>query len=327
MIQKHKVQPSMASNSEYVIGLDVGGTKLLGILMNRSADILIRQQASTPKGNEAVKNSILCLLEEILASARADGIEPAGISIGAPGFVDECRGIMLEAENLEVKNLLLIPSIQDALQIPICLFHDVRSATVGEAYYGAGIGRRDFAFLNLGTGVAVGLYLDGKIYAGAGNKAGEIGHTAGRAVGAGKPCNLEDRLEMLVSGPALVTRAVEALTHDSHSLIYELARRSMAQITPRIIQEAASQKDALAIQLIEETADYLGMAIGWLLDILNLECVVIGGGVAQMGDLLLEPVNRSVAKYAIETAPVLTSPLGVNAGAIGAAASYFSMGG
>jgi glucokinase len=132
---------------------------------------------------------------------------------------------------------------------------------------------------------------------------------------------------MLVSGPALVTRAVEALTHDSHSLIYEHARRSMAQITPRIIQEAASQKDALAIQLIEETADYLGMAIGWLLDILNLECVVIGGGVAQMGDLLLEPVNRSVAKYAIETAPVLTSPLGVNAGAIGAAASYFSMGG
>jgi glucokinase len=326
MMQKQKVRSSMIPNSEYVIGLDVGGTKLLGILMDRSANILVRQQASTPKGNEAVKNSILCLLEEILASARAEGIEPAGISIGAPGFVDECNGIMLEAENLEVKNLLLIPSILDALQIPTYLFHDVRSATVGEAYYGAGIGRRDFAFLNLGTGVAVGLYLDGKIYAGAGNKAGEIGHTAGRAVGAGKPCNLEDRLEMLVSGPALVNRAVEALKRDCRSLIYELAGHSLEQITPQIIQEATRQKDALAVQLLEETADYLGMAIGWMLDILNLECVVIGGGVAQMGDLLLEPVNRSVAKYAIEAAPVLTSPLGVNAGAIGAVASYFSMG-
>jgi len=320
------VKLATTMDSEYIVSLDLGGTKLLGILINRSAGIVARQQHPSPKGNEAVRDSILDLLSNILASAGALNIQPSGIAICAPGFVDSRDGIMIEAENLQVVNLSLTQPVENKFHLPTRLFHDVRSATLGEALFGAGVGRRDFVFLNIGTGVAVGLYLDGKVYHGANGKSGEIGHLALRPVGAGKTCNLEDRLEMLVSGPALVRRAVVQLAHAPHSLILELACNDPERVTTQIIQEAALRQDALAIQLFEETADFLGVAIGGLQDILNPECIILGGGISQMGDLLLNPIQRSVARYAIETVPILLSTLGGDVGVMGAAAAYFCQG-
>ena len=311
---------------EYIVSLDLGGTKLLGILINRSAGIIARRQSPSPKGNEAVRDSILDLLSNILVSARAMKIQPSGIAICAPGFVDSRDGVMIEAENLQVENLSLTQSVENRFHLPTRLFHDVRSATLGEALFGAGIGRRDFGFLNIGTGVAVGLYLDGKVYHGANGKAGEIGNLALKPVGPGNPCPLEARLEMLVSGPALVRRAVVQLVDAPHSLILELADYDPERVTTQIIQEAALRQDALAIQLIEETADFLGVAIGGLLDLLNPECIILGGGIAQMGDLLLNPIQRSVARYAIESVPILLSTLGGDVGVVGAAAAYFCQG-
>ncbi len=297
-------------DSEYIISLDLGGTKLLGILINRSAGIIARQQLPSPKGNEAVRDSIIDLLSNILVAAGELKIQPSGIAICAPGFVDSRDGIMIEAENLQVENLSLTQPVEKQFHLPARLFHDVRSATLGEALFGAGLGRRDFIFLNIGTGVAVGLYLDGKVYHGAEDKAGEIGHLALKPVGPGKPCGLEERLEMLVSGPALVRRALAQLAHTPDSLIFELAGHDPERVTTQIIQEAALRQDPLAIQLCEETADFLGLAIGGLQDLLNPECIILGGGLTQMGDLLLNPIQRSVARYAIESVPILLSTLG-----------------
>jgi glucokinase len=311
---------------EYIVSLDLGGTKLLGILINRSGGIIVRQQHLSPRGNEAVRDSILDLLANILASAGDLKIQPSGIAICAPGFVDSRDGIMIEAENLQVANLSLTQPVKDHFHLPTRLFHDVRSATLGEALFGAGLGRRDFIFLNIGTGVAVGLFLDGKVYHGAEEKAGEIGHLALRPVGPGKPCGLEERLEMLVSGPALVRRALVQLEQLPDSLIFQLAGHDPERVTTQIIQEAALRQDALAIQLCEETADFLGLAIGGLQDLLNPECIILGGGIAQMGDLLLNPIQRSVARYAIESVPILLSTLGGDVGVVGAAAAYFCQG-
>jgi glucokinase len=313
-------------DSEYIISLDLGGTKLLGILINRSARIIARQQYPSPKGNEAVRDSIIDLLSHIMASAQALKIQPSGIAICAPGFVDTRNGIMVEAENLQVDNLAITRPVETRFHLPTRLFHDVRSATLGEALFGAGIGRHDFIFLNIGTGVAVGLYLNGKVYHGAEDKAGEIGHLALRPVGPGKPCGLEERLETLVSGPALVRRAVVQLVHAPRSLILELAAYDPERVTTQIIQEAALRQDELAIRLFEETADFLGVVIGGLLDLLNPECIILGGGIAQIGDLLLNPIQRSVARYAIETVPILLSALGGDVGVVGAAAAYFCQG-
>ena len=313
-------------DSETILTLDLGGTKLLGIIMNRSAEIILRRQYSSPKGNEAVRDTIIDLLADMLASANALKIQPSGIAICAPGFIDTQNGVIIDAENLQIQKLSLTQPIISRFNLSTRLFHDVKCATLGEALFGAGRGRRYFAFLNIGTGVSVGLYLDGKVYQGAAGKAGEIGHVALRPVGPANPCGLEERLEMLVSGPALAGRAAKLLAQTSASLIHELAAQNAGQVTTQIIHEAALRGDGLAVQLIAETADYLGLVVGGISDVLDLECVILGGGVAQMGDLLLAPLQASVARYAIEAAPIFASTLGGDVGAIGAAASYFCLG-
>lgn len=314
-------------NNEWILSLDVGGTKLLGLLIDRSAEILVRRQEPSPKGNEAVTAAILQMCSDLLADAGVLEIQPAGIALCAPGFIDSQNGRVIINENLQIENLSLVRPVEGRFHLPTRLFHDVKSATLAEALYGAGTGRQNFAFLNIGTGIAVGLYLDGKIYPGAQGIAGEVGHVALRPVGPGKPCGSDERLEALASGPGMVRRAAAARVQDPHSLIFELSGRTPGCVTTQIIQEAALQGDALAVHLIEETADYLGLVIGNILDLLDLECVILGGGVAQMGELLLKPVQQSVARYAITPVPLQISPLGGSVGAIGAAAFYFCSGG
>ena len=312
--------------SDTIISLDIGGTKILGVLINQTAEIVARQLRPSPKGNEPVKDTVIELIAALLASAEELKLRPSGIAIGAPGFVDSRAGSVIVADNLQIENLCLTRPVEAHFHLPARLFHDVRSATLGEALFGAGTRWHNFIFVNIGTGVSVGLYLNGKVYAGAADKAGEIGHFAHRPVGPGNPCGLEERLETLASGPALVRRAA-SLEPDHSSLIYRLADEDPHRITTQIIQEAAFRKDALAVRLIEETADYLGVAIGGMLDLLNPEGIIVGGGIAQMGDLFLEPLQRSVARYALESLPLVLAKLGGDAGAIGAAAYYFGRGG
>jgi glucokinase len=312
---------------EHILSVDIGGTKTLGLLIDRSMEITGRRLAPTPKGNEAVRDATIELIAALLSSAQGLGIQPAGIAIGAPGFVDAATGSMLEAENLEVVNLPLVGPIEEQFHLPTRLYHDVRAATLGEALYGAGTGRRHFIFLNIGTGLSVGLYLDGKVYEGAQGHTGEIGHFAPSAVGPGKPCGLDERLETLVSGPALVRRAAAGLARQPGSLIHQMAGGDPGRITTQLIGEAALRRDPLALQLMEETADMLGVAVGGMLDLLNPECIILGGGLAQMGQVLIEPLGRAMGRYAIESVPLIPAALGSDAGAIGAAAYYFSQAG
>lgn len=314
-------------DSETILSLDLGGTKLLGLIINRSADILLRRRYATPRGNEAVKASIIDLLAELLDAGRAVDAHPSGIAICAPGFLDSQAGVMMDAENLAVENLSLVQPVFDRFKLPTRLFHDVKAATLAEALFGAGRGRKNFAFLNIGTGVSVGLYLDGKVYQGATGKAGEIGHIALVPVGAGKPCGLDERLEMQVSGPAMAARAEKVLEGTPRSIMLELAAHNRGQVTSQVIEAAALRGDELALRVIEETADILGLVVGNLVDLLDLECIILGGGVARMGDLLLRPIESSAARYAIDKVTVLSSVLGTDAGAIGAAASFFCLGG
>ncbi len=313
-------------HTDYIISLDLGGTKLLGILVNPSGDIKARLQLPSPKGNEDVKQVIIQLIASLMAEAKSLHIQPTGISIGVPGFIDTANGIMITADNLSIENLSLSRPIECLYSIPVKLYHDVRSATMGEAYFGVGKAYKHFALVNIGTGVAAGLFLDGYIYHGANHQSGEIGHLAVSAVGPNKDCAENNRLENLTSGPAIVRRAVAGLASHPESLIAALAGHNPERITSEIIQEAAEKGDAFAIQLINETADYLGMAIGGMLDILSLEAIILAGGVAHLGELLIRPLEKSLLKYAITPVPVFLTRVGRDLGALGAAALYFYSG-
>jgi glucokinase len=314
--------------SEYTIGLDVGGTKLLGILMNRRADILLRRHAPTPKGNETVAAAITAILAELVSASIEMGIQPAGIGICVPGFVDPKQGLVVHADNLEISSLHLKDAVQPYFEIPVRVSHDVKSSALGEALYGAGIGRHDFAYLNLGTGVSVGLFLNGKVYSGAAGKAGEIGQFCVQPRGYGHMSQPEDRLEAQASGPALVRSTAAALSAGKPSMIEKIGEGQLHQVSPQIIGQAAQQGDELAARILQQAADVLGVAVAGMIDLLDLECVIVGGGVAQLGRTILDPLEESVNRYLMVEnqgqIPILPSALGSNAGAIGAAAAFFS---
>ena len=254
-------------------------------------------------------------------------IHPHGIAIGIPGEVDIKNGIAVDADNLATKNLPITHPIASRFQMPTYLFHDVRSAVLGEALYGAGAGCHNFAFLNIGTGIAIGLYLNGQVHHGAHHLAGEIGHICLSMCASSPTPPANDLLEAYASGPAMVRRAREALAEQPHSLISQFSGEMLGDLSPMSIQKAAQAGDPLAVQLVAETADRLGAAIGMVQDILDLECIILGGGVAQMGALLLEPIRTALARYAIQPVPVLITPLGGEVGVIGVAAAYFQKGG
>jgi glucokinase len=314
------------NHSDYIIGLDLGGTKLLGVLVNPAGEIKARLQVPSPRGNDHLVQGVTDFIATLMQAAAEMNIHPVGISIGAPGFIDSEHGVMVSADNLAVTDLPMARPIQEKFNVPTKIFHDVRSATMGEAHYGAGQGMKHFALLNIGTGVAVGLYLDGRLYHGARNQSGEIGHLAIAAVGPGRPVPDDSRLEYLTSGPAIVRRAVAHLADHPESLVARLAGQNPAYVTAQIIQDAASEGDAYALQLIAETADYLGMAISSMLDVLSLEAVILAGGISYMGDLLVKPLEASIARYAIEPIPVFQTRVGRDLGALGAAASFFFSG-
>lgn len=311
---------------ETIISIDLGGTKILGALIDRSAQIAVRMQRPSPQGNDLVREAVIGLALDLALCAREQELPLSGIAICAPGFIDTSSGTMLESDNLLVKDLPLAEALTDRLRLPARLFHDVQAAALGEAVFGRGIGFRDFIYLNIGTGVSVGLYLDGKIRHGAFGKAGELGNFALGPAGSDQPCAFESRLEQQASGPALVRRALRQIDRQPASLIFTLAEHDPKRVTTRVIQEAAHRHDALALQLLAETADLVGFVIGGLQDVLDLECIILGGGIARLGDLVLVPLERSIQRYANTSVPVLLSTLGSNSGVIGAAAALFEQG-
>ncbi|MDY6992875.1 MAG: ROK family protein, partial [Pseudomonadota bacterium] len=189
--------------SDLMIGLDIGGTKLLGLIIDAKANEFTRIQKPTPVSQEQIVERVLSILEELIKRSKLNGKEIKTIGIGVPGYVIPESGVIVAADNLHIKELPLKDIISDYFNIPTNVIHDVRAALLGEKIFGAGNGKDFFAYVNIGTGISVGLVLDGKIYNGAASRAGELGHIQIKDDGPVCPCGLSGCLEALASGPAL----------------------------------------------------------------------------------------------------------------------------
>ena len=312
-----------STSSESLISLDLGGTKLLGVVIDANRQILVRELRASPQGAEPVKDAILQLIADLQAKAAAARVHPTGIALCAPGFIDPQAGVMVDAENLAVKHLPILSAIHERYPLPARLFHDVKSATLAEALYGAGAGRQNFGLLNIGTGIAVGLFLDGKIYLGSHGRSGELGHAA---LGLDQ-VSFNRRLEAVASGPALARTAAKDLAAHPDSIIFQFAGEDPGHVTPLLIHAAACANDPWASELIETCANAIGMVVGALQDVLELECIILSGGMAQMGEVFSHPIQAAINRYAIEPVPLIPSALNGDAGVIGAAAYYYQSGG
>lgn len=319
-----KSSPSLKgeTRTKAYLGIDLGGTKLHALVADAQGRILLRKRASTPSegGNKQISSAIIDIAEDMLAEAEAENIEILSIGVGSPGFISE-DGTIEDASNLGIINLPLGEMLREYFKRPSLVLHDVKAAVLGEATFGSAKGMRNVAYLNMGTGVSVGLLLDGRVHQGARGRSGELGHIQIRKDGPLCSCGRRGCIEVYISGPALERRASEALAMTSEGSILRSAADTTGRIPARAIAEAANDGDALAQRLLRETAEYVARTAGALDNVLDLKCVIVGGGLANLGEAWFEMIRSAVDNYLLEDDEermrVVAASLGDDTGAMG----------
>ena len=320
-------------NGKYIIGVDLGGTNIgvAAMCADGTGATPLRSEPTEPgRGAEAVVDRIVRMIEETIADVTAStGVTRAdilGVGVGAPGPLDRERGIVVIAPNLGWRNFPLRDVIADRVNLVATLDNDANCATVGEWWQGAAKGGRNVVGLTIGTGIGGGIILDGKLYHGSSDVAGEIGHTTIDSTGRYCRCGNYGCLEAYASGPAIAVRAREALERDEVSILPKMVGGNLELLSAATVYEAAKQGDALAREVVRDTARFLGTGIANLLNIINPDVVVVAGGVTKAGEPLFEPLRAEVKRRAFQPAVaacrIVPGSLPGTAGIVGAVATF-----
>jgi glucokinase len=315
----------------FVLGIDIGGTNLVvGSVAEDGSRIVAT--ASEPTHAEAgakdVLERLVNLADRAITATRKEvaGAEILGVGVGAPGPLDTKRGIVLLTPNLGWVNLPLRQIIHDRLGLPATLDNDANCAVLGEWWVGAARGARHAIGITIGTGIGGGLILDGKLYHGASDVAGEIGHTTIDTEGRRCKCGNYGCLEAYASGPNIALRAVEEIEAGAVSRLPTMVSGDLSKITAQTVYQAAQDGDDLALEVVNDTARFLGVGIGNLLNVFNPEVVVVCGGVTAAGDHLFVPLRRETARRAFKPAVaacrIVPGELAGTAGVYGAAKAF-----
>jgi glucokinase len=316
----------------HIIGIDLGGTNIVtGCVAEDGSSIHGVRSVPTgaDEGPDAVVDRIIRTAKESVALARKEepGLQPVGVGIGAPGPLDTRSGVVLLTPNLGWVNMPLRQRMQQGLGLPTALDNDANCAVLGEWWRGAAQGTRHAVGITVGTGVGGGLILDGRLYHGASDIAGEVGHMTIDLTGRRCKCGNYGCLEAYASGPAIALRAVEALESGAESTLPATVGGDLWRITAQLVYEAAHNGDALALEVVQDTAKFLGAGVANLINIFNPEAVVICGGVTLAGARLFEPLQREVSrrafKPAVQRCRIVPGALTGTAGVYGAARAFF----
>ena len=312
----------------HYVGVDLGGTNMETALLGEDGHILNKAAVPTlaHEGHDAVIERMAQLIERVVEGAGIALDQVGGIGIGVPGMLDMEKGLTIFLPNLPGNwpRVPLAPRIQEAVGLPTFLLNDVRSITLGEKTYGAGREVDNLVCLAIGTGIGGGVVVGGRLLLGLDGTAGEVGHQIIDPHGPRCGCGNRGCLEALASGPAIASMGVRAVKQGMTTRIGELCDYDLNTITPELIYEAAQEGDAVAKEIYEMAGFYIGIGVANLITILSPQMVVIGGGVAQAGELLLVPI-RETARQRVHVTPfekveIVQAELGTDAGMMGAAA-------
>lgn len=305
-------------------GLDLGGTKIQAVITNGGEQVLGVARRETPHdgGPEAVVHELVAVLHEALADAGAGLAELSGVGVGSPGNVDPVAGVVDQVANIGGWNapFPLAPALSAALGVPVALGNDVNVAVAAEQRFGAGRGFRSFLGVFWGTGVGGGLVVDGQLLAGRGS-AGEIGHLCAKPGGRRCACGLHGCVEAYAGRGALEQRA-RTVARSRKTVLFEvMERRGRDRLTSGIWLRALEHGDEVAEELLARAVEALGIGIGSAVTLLDVEAVVMGGGLGErLGPAWLERIERAAAKHTFFSEPPVyrLAELGDLGGAIGA---------
>jgi glucokinase len=310
------------------IGVDFGGTNLRAAVVNlENGSLSHPHRLETPalEGPRAVMDQIARLVEQVIQASGYPRTEFAAVGIGCPASMDMKRGNIRNAPNVigDWPSIEFKREMEASLHLPVAPLNDVRAITLGEVTFGAGKEFNTVAVYAIGTGLGGGVAINGRLHLGVSGSAGEFGHMIVDPFGL--PCNCGSRgcLETIVSGNAISAQAAHAIVMRKKTSMSDLVKGDINRINPSIVIEAAKAGDAVACHILENAGVYLGISIANILVTLSPQRILIGGGVAAAGELLLEPARRTVRERThmvpLEEVEIVSTSLGENAGLLGSA--------
>jgi glucokinase len=319
----------------FIIGIDIGGTKVAGGLVNQKGKLFHPQVVPTYAEKDFEKSyaQITHLIRRLLRAAGGkDNVE--GIGMCAPGPLNPRKGLVLNPPNLPGwRNIELVKLVEKEFGVPAKLENDANAAGLAEVLFGCAVGYRDVFYVTVSTGIGTGVIINKKILHGKNGIAGEGGHVS---IDYHSPyrcgCGTYGCIEALAAGPGMARRARVMLEqeHSLPSILRDLTHHHSEQITPLLIQEAASQGDRVAKTVINDTGFYLGVWLASMISIFDPDAIVLGGGVTHIGKPLFDKIKKTIPSYTVNgfasETPVLPAKLRTDVGIYGAAAIFLPAG-
>lgn len=320
-------------SKRWVIGVDLGGTNIVvGVLPMDGSDVLglRKQPTEAQRGAKFVVDRIVSMIEESISEVIAEygGTREdfAGVGIGSPGPLHRESGTVINTPNLGWRNFPLRDLISNGVGLPATLDNDANCATYGEWWVGVGRNVDTLVGFTLGTGIGGGIVLNGRIFHGVSDVAGELGHITIDSTGRKCKCGNYGCLEAYASGPAIALRALEGIEAGIDTVLPDLVDGRLEDITAATVYEAVVLGDPYSNEVMKETAKFLGAGVASIINILNPAMVVIAGGVTRAGDHLFVPLRAEVRRRAFRSAEeaceIVSGELPGTAGLLGAAAVF-----
>ncbi|MFD8870370.1 ROK family glucokinase [Streptomyces sp. NPDC059590] len=303
------------------IGVDIGGTKIAAGVVDEEGSILETSKVSTPPTPEGVVDAIADAVRTVSA-----GHDIEAVGIGAAGYVDDKRATVIFAPNINWRHEALKDKVEQRVGLPVVVENDANAAAWGEYRFGAGQGHDDVVCITLGTGLGGGIIIGGKLHRGRFGVAAEFGHVRVVPDGLLCGCGSQGCWEQYASGRALVRYAKQRAnaTPENAAVLLRLGDGTPEGIQGKHISDAARQGDAVAIDSFRELARWAGAGLADLASLFDPSAFIVGGGVSDEGDLVLEPIRKSFRRWLVGNqwrphAQVLAAQLGGKAGLVGAA--------
>ena len=304
---------------KYVVGVDLGGTKIYTALVDLEGNIVKEKTVETlaHEGEQAVKERIIDTINYVIDGTDKNLIKSIGI--GSPGPLDVKNGVILESANLPFKNFEIVKSIKETYDLPTYLDNDANVATLGEFMFGAGKGTENMIFITASTGIGGGAVLNGKLFRGATGNALEVGHMTVSTEGPRCGCGNVGCAEALGSGTAIGKRAKEAVLSNVKTSL-----KNYDNVTSKEVFKEAANGDRVAKKILNTSLTYLGIAVANTITNFDPEKVIVGGGVVNGGDIVIDTIKNVVEERCmaafVENCTIEKAVLGGKAGVLGAAA-------
>jgi len=315
----------------YAIGIDVGGTKIAAGLVDRSGKVL--QRFTTRAHAQQLPEFVIATIEQAYhAVVQESGVaasEIEAVGLGFPGNTNSPAGLVLFSSNLPAwDHFPLRDIIAQRINMPVALENDANLAALGEHRFGAGRGTQNMCYVTFSTGYGIGIVINGQLYTGHIGSAGELGHAVIERNGPLCACGKRGCIMAYASGIGISRMVHEKLAAGATTLLRQLAPPDNARIDAEIVAAAARQGDAVACEILQTAGYYAGVGLSLIVQILNPELIVIGGGLVHIGSLVWEPALAALHEHSQpelwDSVRVVPWQLGDDLGILGAAAKVFA---